>query len=196
MCIRDRCDIHGKAGVISPFSGDLISVVFCAPCGLPCGDGEAGMLRLGGVGYLVEDIKFIFRPYDHLVCDPQLLHIANGPFGHIPGILVKGPVGRTINDHHVSDHGEGGNLCKGINCGRIQVGHENHVAALHRGIAVIGAVESNPVLHSLLVEPVSYTHLDGYKRQGDGRDQFSVFIAQCHGETVNFGLDQKGDPLP
>ena len=31
---------------------------------------------------------------------------------------------------------------------------------------------------------------------GDGRDQFSVFIAQCHGETVNFGLDQKGDPLP
>ena len=111
------------------------------------------MLRLGGVGYLVEDIKFIFRPYDHLVCDPQLLHIANGPFGHIPGILVKGPVGRTINDHHVSDHGEGGNLCKGINCGRIQVGHENHVAALHRGIAVIGAVESNPVLHSLLVEP-------------------------------------------
>ncbi len=82
--------MHGKAGVISPFSGDLISVVFCAPCGLPCGDGEAGMLRLGGVGYLVEDIKIHIQALRSSRPRSPTLHIANGPFGHIPGILVKG----------------------------------------------------------------------------------------------------------
>ena len=146
-------DVLGQGGVVAGFLGDLVAVVFAAPLGLAGVDAETGGLRLGGVLHPVKDIELILRAHDHLVGDAQLLHVGDGPLGHVPGILAKGAVGRAVDDHHIPDHGEGGHLPKGVHHRSVQIGHENHVAALDGGVSVVGPVKPNAVLHGVLVEP-------------------------------------------
>ena len=146
-------DILGQCGVVPGFPGDLVPVVPRAPLGLTGVHPEPGSLRPGRVLHAIKDIEFVLRSHNHLVGNAQFLHIVNGPLGHVPRILVKGTVGGAVNDHHIPDHGQRGDLPKGVHCRGVQVGHKDHVAALNGRIAIIGTVKPNAVLHGVLVEP-------------------------------------------
>ena len=97
---------------------------------------------------------FVFRPDDHFVCDAGLPHVGHGPAGHVAGILGKGAVVGLLDHHHVSHKGQGGDLHIGVHNAGGQVRDEHHIAVVHHGIAVVGAVKADAVLHNALVQPL------------------------------------------
>ena len=150
--------VLGQGGVVAVVVGDLIAL-----------GGTVGLLagvplRLGGVhlkGGLVglvlkadavEEIELELRADDHLVGDARLPHILLGPLGDRAGVLAEAAVLRLVDDHHVAGHGEGGDLCEGVQLGGAGVGDEDHVALFHRGVAKVGAVKADAVLERILAE--------------------------------------------
>ena len=149
--------VQGQAGVVAGVVSHLIAAVVggaaAVPLGLNAVDMIAGALGAVLILHTVEDIELVLRAHHHGVGNTGLLQILGGAAGHVAGILVEGAVLGPVDDHDVADHtqrGDGGKLVDG---GAVQIRHEHHVAALHGGVTVVGAVEAHAVGHGVLVEP-------------------------------------------
>ena len=64
------------------------------------------------------------------------------PQAHVSGILVKGAV-LLPDDADVPAHGQGGNLRKRVHHRGLRVRDKDHIALLHRGVPVVGAVKAD-----------------------------------------------------
>ena len=163
--------IHGKAhpgsqvipyvrrqGIVVAGTGlQLITLVILV---IPCGKTRLGseyfrvhVVVIGAVLDAVENIEFIFRPDHHLVGDADLFHVFQRPDGHVPWILVEGPVLRKIDDPHIPYHRQGGNLRIPVDHRRFQHRNENHIAVFDRRISVIGTVKTYPMFHDACRQP-------------------------------------------
>ena len=113
---------------------------------------HGNMLRLYFPAHLIKQVEFKLRQNQHGIRDSRLLHIFFRSHNNISGILLKGPVLGMIDNHGISGHGKSGNFAERIHHGRIQVRNEYHITFLNHGIAIIGSVKTNTVLHNLFIE--------------------------------------------
>ena len=95
------------------------------------------------------------RPDEHLVRDPLVFHVLDGPQAHVSGILVKGAV-LLPDDADVPAHGQGGNLRKRVHHRGLRVRDKDHIALLHRGVPVVGAVEADALGENILVKALHW----------------------------------------
>ena len=150
--------VKGLVDVVAPVGAAMEAAVGRrvpgAPGRLAGFQGKAHAVGLHLIAQGVEHMVFVFRPDDHLVRDAGLLHVGHSPAGHIAGILGKGAVVGLLDHHHVPYEGQGGDLCIRVHNAGGQVWDEYHIAVVHHGIAVVGAVKADAVLHNALVQPL------------------------------------------
>ena len=148
--------IHGQAGMVAFLVAEDIALIVilgkAVPLGLTGVYLKAGAVGLGGKAHIVKNIKLVLRADNHLIGNAQLTHILAGALGNIAGVLVKGIIFGTGNDHDIAYHGKGGYLSELIDNSRVQHGDKHHVAGFHGGVAVVGAVKADTVLHGVLIE--------------------------------------------
>ena len=122
-----------------------VFIVAAVPVGLLTADVKTGPVRRTLVADMVEDVKFKFRPDAHLIGDAGRYHVFLSPGGDGTGVLVEAVVFRLGDDKNVTDHAQGGDFGKWISDGGADIGYEYHIAPLDRGVAVIGAIETDAV---------------------------------------------------
>ena len=101
---------------------------------------------------LVEQIELKLRQDLHLVRDAGILHVLHRRLYDVARVLRKRSVLRIVDDHGVADHGERLDTAERIDHRRFKIGNVDHVALLDHGIAVVGCIEADAVLHGILVE--------------------------------------------
>ena len=147
--------VKGLVDVVAPVGAAMEAAVGRrvpgAPGRLAGFQGKTHAVGFHLVAQGVEHMVFVFRPDDHLVRNAGLLHVGHGPAGHIAGILGKGAVVGLLDHHYIPHKGQGRDLHIGVHNAGGQVRDEHHVAIVHHGIAIVGTIKADTVLHDALV---------------------------------------------
>ena len=120
------------------------------PIGLLCVHKGRNAVGLYLPAHLIKEIELELRQDEHGVGNAAVFHILVGGQHDVAGVLSQRSVFRVIDDHGIARHGQGGDLTEGVDHRGVGVGDEHHVTFFHHGVAVVGCIKTDAVLHGLL----------------------------------------------